>query len=170
LSDGNRITIEDLTKKLANKKILFERVNFSYNNLTDNAIKPLTDLMLTIQKNSEICMINLSFNRFTSIIWSDLKPVLGNQYLQFLDITGNPLSSIDSKDFFFDLINSGSKKLLYKIIFVYEHWLEGKNWVNCLVKDSKVLTALEAEIIANVEYSHKNYYMKYPSTRFKPMY
>jgi len=144
------ISITSLSSKFKNDRMAIKNLDLSDCNLVDQDLPIIADFVLSLP-NCEI--LNLSYNRFHGMrdgperIRMDkaLEDILVHKKLRFLDVTGNPLASVDRKDLFKKLTN----KQLTKLIWIPFSWLEGKGWQS-LVADKQA-----QEVVLT---THRTYY------------
>jgi len=155
------MTISQFTESIHfEKQKQYTIVDFSYNGLPDSSFDPIIKL-LDLKCFNNLKVLNISFNRFTSNVFEILLDFLNNkQQLTYVNIVGNQsLASIESQKYFANIIHSGKLSILSKIIFVYDHWLDSKDWIYCLGQDPP------HSVIDDVLINHKKYYTEFPVLR-----
>jgi len=120
-TDTERISVEDLKKYLSDTNNL-QRLDLSRNNLLDS------DLPIIARCIPASCAeIDLSYNRFgvsnPEMATKAIIDILGHTNLKFLDITVNPIASVDHREFFMKLENQ-----FERLIFIPKQWIAGKSW------------------------------------------
>jgi len=130
--------------------VFYDVVNFSGNHLLDD---DLPEIAKAISKwNPKI--VNLSNNRFHGYdmryrkeVDKALQDILAVSSVKYVDITANPLASVDRKDLF-NLLN---KEQLKKLIWIPKNWINGGNWK--VMIDNK-------SFHPEIEKTHKEYYFE----------
>jgi len=109
-------------------KDIIKNIDLSFNNLLDVDVSFIRQLVNVFAKRNALEIVDISWNRLygkgeNSIpIDEPLKDIL--KKCEFLDVTGNPLASIDRQEFYKTLTNAEFSHL----IFVPENWLAAGGW------------------------------------------
>jgi hypothetical protein len=102
-------------------------VDLSSNNLFDIDLPEIAKFVALLPNCK---LLDISFNRFEGIratceeLETSIIAILNLKNMQFLDICGNSIASIEKKDFFYNL----SPEHLEKLIWIPKNWLQGDGW------------------------------------------
>lgn len=127
---------------------VFTGLDVSENNLMDDDIPLLRKLLDSLPQCK---YVNLSRNRIygkgePALVNDPLKEILATKDIVWVDITVNPLASIDRVDFFASL----SEGQLKKLIWIPSTWLAGNAWHQVLGN--------QQQLIDLVQSTHEAYY------------
>jgi len=141
-------TLQSLLKKLPSEtKSTIVTLDLSNNNLVDQDLKELLPLVLLLPNCKRLVLSGNRFHgyeRTTRLLVDQSLLQLLNTFLEWVDITGNPVASMDRQDLFRKL----KAKQLLKLIWIPEGWLAGSAW-HTLVRPTHY---------ADVQRMHKQYY------------
>lgn len=125
-------------------------LNMARNNLLDDDLPYIATFVAALPSCR---VVDLSFNRFCDGDKS-LCEILAESHVKFVDIVGNPMASIQRKDFLSQL----DEERVPKLIWVPKNWLAGQGW-------RSVVGEMAPELQRLLVQSHNAYYDLQDRTR-----
>jgi hypothetical protein len=135
----DEIPTAELAARFKGKDLAYvQRIDLSSNDLLDEDMPIIVDFIKSALPNC--ANVDLSNNRFhgydptlQAALYKSLTELLRQEKIQFVDICGNALASVDGAPFFKRL--SESPKLFSKLIWIPMLWVEAGRWKS-VVPDS----------------------------------
>lgn len=137
-----RFTIDDVFEVVEGCKVQglgdVSFVDLSFNTLGDDDVQGIVRFvgaLCRVTRGHQVS-VSLSGNRLGAKGLDDTYEAViriceQHDKLRFVDVTMNPLASIDRADLFAKL----TPEVLGKLIFVYEHWLDSRSWTAMVRRD-----------------------------------
>lgn len=164
ISSGKKLGVKEFLDDCVKKEAILRRegksieaIRASTGFITNDGFKDVIEFLSQDNILSDLKILDLSYNRATKDLYTDfslkIKKILNRPKLQYFDIHGNYLASIDSKDFFADLDISQLKK----VIWIQKEHLNSLGWSAVVgeTNDRKKRTIFE---IKEIKSSHLAYY------------
>jgi len=131
----NQVKAHELKEE---KEQLSRIADFSMNYLADEDIK----IVIEIVENVGFCNIIILRNNQLTTCYNDIKGFLAKNIIRYVDITINPIASIDHREAFFKKI---TKLEFEKLIWIPNSFLEGGSWKD-MVSEEHLQTIINTHV------------------------